>query len=82
MNIYPLSTEKAIRMLEAENKIAFVVDRKATKEEIKKEIEKLFNAKVVSINKLTDRRSGNMRVYVRFAEETPAIDIATKLGMM
>ena len=37
---YPLSTEKAIRLMESENKLVFVVDDKASKQEIKKAIEK------------------------------------------
>ena len=31
---YPLSTEKSIRLMESENKLIFVVDNKAKKEEI------------------------------------------------
>ena len=33
----PLSTEKSIRLMEAENKMIFVVDKKATKTDIKKQ---------------------------------------------
>ena len=33
---YPLSTEKSIRLMEAENKLIFVVNKSATKKEIKK----------------------------------------------
>ena len=36
---YPLSTEKTIRIMESENKLVFVVERKAKKHEIKKAIE-------------------------------------------
>ena len=31
---HPLSTEKSIRLMEAENKLIFVVDKKATKQDI------------------------------------------------
>ena len=37
---YPLSTEKAVRQMEAENKLIFVVDRSATKSAIKWAVEK------------------------------------------
>lgn len=47
---YPLSTEKSIRLMEAENKLIFVVDKKANKNSIKKAIESMFNAKVKKIN--------------------------------
>jgi len=42
----PVTTEKIVRQIELENKIAFVVNRKATKKEIKEEIEATFSSKV------------------------------------
>ena len=78
---HPLSTEKTIRLMEAENKLVFVVDRKATKLEVKKAIEELFKAKVTGVRThLTSK--GEKRAYVKFSVETPAIDIATNLGLM
>ena len=77
---YPLSTEKSIRLMEAENKLIFVVDIKATKPEIKTAIEKAFSVKVESVK--THIMNGEKRAFVRFSMETPAIDIATQLGLM
>ena len=78
---FPLATEKAIRLMEAENKLVFVVDRHANKLDIKKALEELFKAKVVSVNTLVSV-TGEKRAYVKFAKENPAIDIATSLGLM
>ncbi len=78
---YPLSTEKSIRLMESENKLVFVVDKKAKNSEIKKAIEKLFNAKVSKVNSLINVK-GKKRAYIKFSDETPAIDIATQLGLM
>jgi large subunit ribosomal protein L23 len=78
---YPIATEKAIRLMEAENKLVFVVDEKATKPEIKKAIETMFKAKVTAVNTLHTIK-GQKRAYITFAKETPAIDIATQLGLM
>ena len=78
---YPLSTEKSIRLMESENKLVFIVDSKATKQEIRKSIEQTFNAKVVSVNTANDTK-GRKKAYVKFSPETPAIDLATKLGLM
>lgn len=78
---YPLATEKAIRLMESENKLLFVVDKRANKDEIKKAVEELFKAKVVSVNTLHSVR-GQKRAYVKFSKESPAIDIATQLGVM
>ncbi len=77
----PLSTEKDIRLMEKENKIVFIVDNKATKEEIKKEVEERFKVKVVKVNTMYDT-NGKKKAYVKLSEETPAIDIATELGLL
>ncbi len=77
----PVSTEKTIRLMEAENKIIFVVDRRAKKQEINKAITTMFKAKVAKVNTHITAK-GEKRAIVRFADETPAIDIATQLGMM
>ena len=78
---YPLSTEKSIRLMEAENKLIFVVHRKATKQDIKKAIEKLFKTKAVKVNTFVGPDS-KKKAIVQFSAETPAIDIATNLGLM
>lgn len=86
MDIYkviknPLSTEKTIRLMESENKLLFIVDRKATSKDIKEAIEKMFKAKVDKVNTLVGH-DGKKRAYVKFSAETQAIDIATQLGLM
>jgi large subunit ribosomal protein L23 len=52
MNIIkkPIITEKYTALGDKENKFGFIVDKKATKEEIKLVIEKLYNVKVVAVN--------------------------------
>jgi ribosomal protein L23 len=77
---HPLATEKSIRMMESANTLVFVVDIKATKFDIKEAVEKQFTAKVMDVR--TQIRNNEKRAYVRFAQETPAIDIATNLGLM
>lgn len=78
---HPLSTEKAIRLMESDNKLVFVVDNDATKHDVKKAIEALFKAKVTQVRTFRTPK-GEKRAYVTFAKETPAIDIATNLGMV
>ena len=78
---YPMATEKVIRLMESENKLVFVVHKKATKELIKKSIEQLFKAKVMSVNTFITPQ-GEKHAHVKFAATTPAIDIATNLGLM
>jgi len=76
----PLATEKAVRLIELNNTLIFQVDRRKSKTEIKKEIEDAFKVKVDSINSLI--RLNKKYVYVKLNAKTPAIDVATKLGMI
>ena len=78
---YPVSTEKNIRIMEAENKLIFIVNKKANKRDVKEALEKMYNIKVLKVNTLIDQ-SGKKKAFVKLDSETPAIDLATKLGIM
>ncbi|MDD5417961.1 MAG: 50S ribosomal protein L23 [Candidatus Nanoarchaeia archaeon] len=76
-----VTTEKSVRIMEAENKIIFVVDMKAKKPDIKKAIEETFDVKVNKINiSITSR--GLKKAYIQLKPESSAMDIATKFGLM
>ena len=77
---YPVSTEKSLRTMEAENKLLFVVDKKATKADVKRAVELLFKVKVVDVN--TFIIAGKKKANVKLSAENPAIDVATQLGMI
>ncbi len=81
MIIAPLSTEKAMRLMESDNKLVFLVEKGDTKQSIKEELEKMFNVKVVNVNTLIGP-DAKKKAYVTFADSTPAIDLATKLELM
>jgi len=76
----PQTTEKAIKILEIENVLIFEVDRRLTKTEIKKQFEQAFPVKIDNLRTLT--RKNKKYAYIRLNKKYPAIDIATKLGMM
>ncbi|MDO8556523.1 MAG: 50S ribosomal protein L23 [Nanoarchaeota archaeon] len=78
---YPISTEKVMGLMQNENKLVFVVEKKASKTEIKKAIEDSFKVKVLKVNtEITPQ--GIKKAYVQLAKENPAIDVATELGLM
>ena len=77
---YPISTEKAVRQMEAENKLIFIVDSKANKATIKWAIQKAFNVKVSKVNTLKTR-TGEKKAYIKLRPETPAVDVTTALGL-
>lgn len=76
----PITTEKAVRLIELNNSLLFEVDKRLTKPEIKKEIEENFKVKIDSIN--THIHLNKKIAQVKLNKKNPAIDIATKLGMI
>ena len=76
----PITSEKAVRMLDLDNVLMFEVSRQERKEPIKKAVEETFNVKVEKVRTLI---RGNKKIaYVKLAKENLAIDVATKLGMI
>lgn len=78
---HPITTEKAVRYMDKENKLLFAVNLNSRKLAIKKAVEDAFGVKVVSVNTFLTRR-GEKRAYVQLSKENPAIDIMTRLGLM
>lgn len=76
----PIATEKAVMKIEAENVLTFEIDKRKTKDEIKKEIEETFDIKIDSLR--TQIRKNKKIVYAKLNPKNLAIDVATKLGMM
>ena len=76
----PIVTEKTVMMIEAQNILTFKLDKNKKKPEIKKEIEELFDVKVEKVKTLI--RGNQKYAYVKLNKEFPAIDIATKLGLI
>ena len=76
----PLITEKTFDLIEKENKLVFIVDRKANKNQIKKAIEKLHNVKVKKVNTMITSL-GEKKAFVKLHPEHSAQDIAIDLGI-
>ncbi|RLG53103.1 MAG: 50S ribosomal protein L23 [Thermoproteota archaeon] len=79
--IRPLATEKALRLIEKENKLTFYVAKWANKHQIKRAVEEAFDVRVVKVNTLITPR-GLKKAYVKLAPEYSASDIATRLGIL
>ena len=77
----PLSTEKSIRMMESQNMLIFEVEKDATKDMIREAIQDFFKTKVLSVRTRIGP-DAKKRAYVKFSNEMPAIDVATKLGLI
>lgn len=80
MMLKPVSSEKAVKLIDLENTLVFETSRSVRKMAIKKEIEKLFSVKVDNVRTLT--RSNKKYAYVRLNKSNQAADLASRLGMM
>ncbi len=80
MILKPITSEKAVKMIEIDNTLFFSTDRLASKQEIKKEVESAFSVKVEKVR--TFIKVNRKYAYVRLNKKFPAIDVATKLGMI
>ncbi|MEM5793301.1 MAG: 50S ribosomal protein L23 [Candidatus Aenigmatarchaeota archaeon] len=78
---YPHMTEKSIPLIEKENKLVFIVDRKYNKKDIKLAIEEAFNVKVDKVRTLITRE-GKKKAFVKLKPEYQAADIAVRLGII
>ncbi len=79
--LFPLITEKAVNMIEAENKLCFIVNKRATKADVKKAVEETYTIKIDSVNVLLDRK-GRKKAIVKVNKKFKADEIATKLGVI
>jgi large subunit ribosomal protein L23 len=76
----PITSEKAVKLIDLENTLIFETDRRESKTVIAKEVASIFNVKVEKVRTLT--RGNKKYAYVKLAKQNPAIDVATKLGMI
>ena len=78
---YPLVTEKSVNMIEAENKLTFIVSDKSNRQDVKRVIQIAYDVKVDKVNIIRDRK-GRKKAIVKLAKENKAQDLATKLGVL
>ena len=79
--LYPLMTEVASRMLETENKLIFMVSLKASKADIRRAVEDLYEVRVEKVNVLITSK-GEKKAYVKLHPDYKAVDVAIKLGIL
>lgn len=78
---HPHLAEKSMNMVETANMLVFMVDRRATKADIKKAIEKGFNVQVQRVN-VEITRNGDKKAYIKLKDTSSAADVASRLGMI
>ncbi len=79
--ISPVSTEKAVRLINEENKLTFYVNLRANKQEIKRAVEEILEVKVDKVWTLITP-DGRKKAYVKLKPKYKASDVAPKLGIL
>lgn len=78
---YPTMTERSVYMIENENKLVFIVEREATKNQIASAIKELYQVEAKEINTLIDRQ-GKKKAFIKLKEGFSASEVAIKLGIL
>mmetsp|Transcript_18940 Transcript_18940/g.19677 ORF Transcript_18940/g.19677 Transcript_18940/m.19677 type:complete len:145 (+) Transcript_18940:27-461(+) len=78
---FPLTTESAMKKIEDNNTLVFIVDVTANKRQIKAAVSKLYSVKVAKVNTLV-RPDGQKKAYVRLPKDVEALDVANKIGII
>lgn len=79
--LYPMMTEDAVSSIEAENKLTFIVDINASKNDIRRAVEILYEVKVASVNTAITS-DGRKKAFVKLRPEFKASDVAMRLGIL
>ena len=77
---HPLMTEKAMNVMDFDNKLQFVVDTDASKDEIAADVEEQFDVGVESVNTLVTTK-GTKKATVSLSEDDDAQEVASRIGV-
>jgi large subunit ribosomal protein L23 len=76
-----MMTERSVYMIENENKLVFIVDRKANKDDISRAVQLLYGVEAESVNTLITRKS-EKKAFVKLKDQYDASDLAIRLGIL
>lgn len=79
--LYPLVSEDTVSLIERENKITFAVDLRASKGDVKRAVEALYEVKVEKVN-ICITPQGIKKAFVKLSPEFKASELAVKLGIL
>ena len=79
--LHPIVSEDSVTLIEAENKITFIVNLKAGKNDVKRAVQELYEVQVADVNTLITA-DGRKKAFVKLMPEFKAADLAVKLGIL
>merc|ERR1719456_945161 len=77
----PLTTEAAMKKIEEQNTLVFIVDVRANKRQIKDAVAKMYDVTADKVNTLV-RPDGKKKAYVHLTQSYDALDIANRIGII
>ena len=79
---YPLTTESAMKKIEDNNTLVFIVDKKANKRQIREAVKSMYDPiQCLKVNTLI-RPDGQKKAYVRLTQDFDALDVANRIGII
>ena len=78
---YPLTSETAMKQIEENNTLVFIIDIKATKKDVKNAVKTLYDIVAAKVNTLI-RPDGLKKAYVRLTSDYEASDVASRLSII
>lgn len=78
---YPLTTESAMKKIEDNNTLVFIVNIRANKPLIKSAVKKMYDVDAEKVNTLI-RPDGEKKAYVRLKADHDALDVANRIGII
>lgn len=78
---FPLTTESAMKKVEENNTLVFIVALTSNKKQIKDAVKKLYDIKADKVNTLI-RPDGQKKAYVKLTTDYDAADVANKIGII
>jgi large subunit ribosomal protein L23 len=77
---YPHVTEKAMNMMDFDNKLQFIVDSEATKPEIVDAVEQQYDVTVDSVTTQVTMK-GLKKATIALSEDDDAEEVASRIGV-
>ena len=78
---WPLTTESAMKKIEDNNTLVFIVDKRANKRQIKEAVKGMYDITTKKVNTLI-RPDGQKKAYVRLTSDHDALDVANRIGII
>ena len=76
-----MTTESAMKKIEDNNTLVFIVDVTASKKHIADAVKKMYDIKAEQVNTLI-RPDGQKKAFVRLTADYDALDVANKIGII